>query len=232
MPSAAPPPTITIRAHAVAISGAGLEREANEDATGIHRDGELIALSDGMGGLPDGEKASIAAVKAFLRHAPLALAVATSEAVFREGFRVAQTAVQLLGTGAGATLVVARLEPGSVVVAHVGDSRAYLLRGGIARRLTTDHAIGHNLTRCLGANIGRWQPDVERHATQVGDAVMLCSDGLHGLRGEFGLVNDDMIGALWLAAGGDLEQFARRAYDLAMDEGGDDNCSVVVARTR
>lgn len=205
-------------------------REANEDCVAFRDD--VLVLSDGMGGLPAGEKASDAAVRTFVDFVKRATGKGTTEAVFREGFRVAQTAVKLVGYGAGCTLVAARVEVGSVVVAHVGDSRAYLLRGDAAIRLTTDHAIGHNLTRCLGAGIGRWEPDVERHATQAGDAVMLCSDGLHGPRGEFGIVHDGMIGGLWLAAGGDIERFARRAYDLAMREGGDDNCSVVVGWAR
>jgi PPM family protein phosphatase len=219
-----PPPIIKRSDSAVALTGIGRVREHNEDCVGLRDD--LIVLADGMGGHEHGEIASMRAVAAFLDYAKRATGKHPTEEVLREAFRVANVSVSLVPDGAGTTLVGARLEIASAYIAHTGDSRAYILRGGEAIQLTRDHGIGHLVTKCLGARMDRWEPDVRRVDTLRSDTIMLCSDGLHGL------IDDETIASLWRASGGDLERFAVDAYNEAMSEGGDDNCSIVVARSR
>ena len=223
MPTA-PPPIIKRSDSVVALTGVGRVREHNEDCVGLRDD--LIVLADGMGGHEHGEIASSRAVAAFIDYAKRAVGKFPTEAVLREAFRMANTSVSLVPDGAGTTLVGARIEEEAAYIAHTGDSRAYLLRGDEAIRLTRDHSIGHMVTKCLGARMDRWEPDVRRVETRRTDSIMLCSDGLHGM------IDDETIASLWVASRGDLERFAVDAYNEAMVMGGDDNCSIVVARSR
>lgn len=218
----APAPRIVRETNSVALTGVGRVRTNNEDCVGIRE--ELLVLSDGMGGHAHGEVASDAAVRTFLDYAKRVRSQ-RAEGVLDEAFRLAQRTVALVPDGAGCTLVAVRVEERCVVVAHTGDSRAYLLRRGNAISLTRDHAVQGMLTRCLGGG-GHvaWEPTIARIATLPGDAVMLCSDGLHGM------IDDETLGSLWDAAGGDIERFAVDAHNEAMVMGGDDNCSIVVAR--
>jgi protein phosphatase len=140
----------------------------------------------------------------------------------------------------GCTLTAALLGPRGLVVAHVGDSRGYLLRGGELRRVTDDHtlvgrlvALGriteeaarrheqrHLLLEAVG---GARDPDIDRRvlALAAGDRLLLCSDGLTDL------VSDREIGDL-LAGDGDPPAQCERLVELANGRGGVDNVTVVV----
>ncbi|HVB99361.1 MAG TPA: protein phosphatase 2C domain-containing protein, partial [Candidatus Dormibacteraeota bacterium] len=146
------------------------------------------------------------------------------------------------GAGMATTLVVCALRSGRAVVAHVGDSRCYLVRGGRATPLTRDHTVAgeqarlgllspqeekesstrHVLSRSLGT-----EPSVDveigEHFVARGDVLVLCSDGLHG----------EVNGAEMAAAvreNADLGEAARKLVSLANARGGSDNISVQLVR--
>lgn len=159
----------------------------------------LCAVADGVGGLPMGAKAARAAVQAVDRSLAMdsPLPALNGEAL-RRAVLDAHVAVQAATNGSGATtLVGAVVSHRAATIANVGDSRAYLLSGGILRQLTLDHTwaaeqargglLSHDdaarhpwrsvLTRCLG---GAMAPDVDLFDVPLacGDRLLLCSDGL------------------------------------------------------
>jgi protein phosphatase len=132
---------------------------------------------------------------------------------------------------------------GSVWIAHVGDSRAYLVREGQAHGLTQDHSLVAQLVQRgqLTAEQARTDPrrnvvtrsvgaaatiEVDAGALDqplvAGDVLLLCSDGLHGLVGE-----DELA---WYVADASLEKACSDLVTLANDRGGPDNISIVIAR--
>jgi protein phosphatase len=145
---------------------------------------------------------------------------------------------ELDGGPSGCTVVLAVITDGVVTVGHMGDSRAYLKRGGELRVLTADHSfvgaqvqaglitaaearvhpMRSRLTRALGLG-DAGAAEVHEHPLEPGDLVLLCSDGLHGL------VDDDAI-AKTLDA--DLEGSAKKLVALANKRGGTDNITVAV----
>src|SRR5262249_18634791 len=197
----------------------GLKRTQNEDSHGLwmpddeaerDRRGVLIVVADGMGGSQAGEVASRLAVDTVIKTYvesdgadPLeslhSAVVAANEAVHAES----QAHPDLTGMGTTCTAVV--VQDRHALVAHVGDSRAYLVRDGRIRQLTRDHSLvaqlvmRHELTpeqarldprrnvvtRSVGVG-----PEVEVDAERLevplvrGDTLLLCSDGLHGLVGD------------------------------------------------
>jgi protein phosphatase len=142
--------------------------------------------------------------------------------------------------GMGSTVVALHVEGSSATLAHVGDSRCYRIRGGAIAQLTRDHsllgeALQHKpdltaaelaglpknvITRALGIR-ATVKVDAQRVELEVGDLLLLCSDGLHGM------LDDDTIAD---AAGlnEDLTETCGLLVDLANDAGGTDNVSVVV----
>jgi protein phosphatase len=208
----------------------------------------LLAVADGMGGAAGGEVASAHAVDELLRavreadpakddaHTLMTAIAAANRAVFSHARR--DPALYGMGT----TLVAALIRGRWLVIGHVGDSRAYLLRGGSIRRLTADHSwvaeqvrrgelteeeaatssFRNILTRSVGV-AEQVEPELSPPlAVEPGDIVLLCSDGLHGV------VDDATIARIARAA--EPEAAARRLVDLANERGGPDNITVVVAR--
>lgn len=208
----------------------------------------LLAVADGMGGAAGGEVASAHAVDELLRvvheadpaeddaHTLMTAIAAANRAVFSHARR--DPALYGMGT----TLVAALIRGQRLVVGHVGDSRAYLIRGGSIRRLTADHSwvaeqvrrgelteeeaatssFRNILTRSVGVT-EQVEPELSPPlALAPGDIVLLCSDGLHGV------VDDATIARIAQAA--EPEAAARRLVDLANERGGPDNITVVVAR--
>lgn len=232
-----------------AQSDAGMRRPGNEDRVlaAVSPDGSrvLLAVADGVGGVAGSAIASQALVEA------LELMVSTPgeapEHVLDETVHAVHSGLIARregGESAGATTLVALLAAGgSFHVAHVGDSRAYLLRDGSLSRLTRDHSLvaeqlrsgviteaqaaesprRHVITRSVGVGSTL---DVERQGPlplREGDLFLLCSDGLHDV------ASDAEIAAL-LAAAGDINVLARDLVRFANERGGPDNISVVVAR--
>ena len=146
--------------------------------------------------------------------------------------------------GLGTTLTLAASLGWDLLLAHVGDSRAYLFRRGTLHQLTRDHTLvrelyeagmiltaltatdhlRHALTRHLGANKGA-RPDVQRLALADGDCLLLCTDGLTDM------VSEAEIGEV-LAGGGASEAMSQRLVERALAAGGNDNVTVVVAQYR
>lgn len=213
---------------AVARSDTGRVREQNEDRWLARRIGGtvLLAVADGVGGTSGGEIASAAAVET------LAATVAAPQGreTAREALaRAIQSANQMVLTRsaerghpqAASTLVAAAIRGREACVANIGDSRAYLIRGGTSRQITTDHAGGpaSSITRFLGDARGV-QPDIFVETLRPGDRLVLCSDGLTRH------VTDAEIAAH--ASSTDPAAAADLLVRLANDRGGQDNVTVLI----
>ncbi len=232
---------------AAARTDVGLRRSANEDCFALASDLGLYLVADGMGGHAAGQLASrLATAETLEAMQRVAEADATLTdklrycvaAATRQIFDTAQKKPELAGMGT--TLVAVLTGPGRVALAHVGDSRAYLVRGGRIRQLTDDHSLvaelvrrqeitpgaarghphRHVLTLALGVR-SAVEVDLAEFTPTSGDVVVLCSDGLTGL------VTDAEI-AQTVTANTDLELACERLVDLANDRGGDDNITVAL----
>src|SRR3954463_720277 len=198
-----------------ARSDVGLLREGNEDSG--YASSHLLAVADGMGGAAAGEEASSVAVAAL---ANLDDDEPSGDLLEVFGDALGRIEDQLQGLvgaeprlrGMGTTLTAMLRSGGRMGLVHVGDSRAYLLRGGVLERVTRDHTLVQSLidsgrltepeaathpqrnvlTRVLdGAH--RTEADLSIREIKAGDRVLLCSDGLSGV------VSTDTIGATLLA---------------------------------
>jgi PPM family protein phosphatase len=224
---------------------AGKVRANNEDAllVGEGRDETLFVVADGIGGFEAGEVASRIAVDVLKELAP----GASFEAAISEANRrilVAGRGDERL-SGMGTTVVAVRFggtrdEP-VAQVAHVGDSRAYLLRGGSLRPVTEDHSLVAELvrsgdltrdqaaehpqknliTRALGAD-EEVEVDTAVLPVEAGDRFLLCSDGLSDM------IPETRLGEILAEAPGDPEKPARSLVSAALDAGGADNVTVIV----
>lgn len=242
------------------LSDPGLVRPRNEDYLGYvappdstlaQSQGWLFVLADGVGGQRQGEVASRAAVQEVLggfRRAPamephgplLGRLVQAANARICETEALAGPA----GTGMSSTIVVCGLRFDRATVAHVGDSRCYLIRNGKAKSITNDHTVAneqlrlgiltadeakslhtkHVLSRSLGANLFV-KVDVTEVQVQPGDALLLCSDGLHGA------VSDSEI-AHTVSRGQDLKDVAAALVASANQQDGSDNVSIQLIAVR
>lgn len=145
--------------------------------------------------------------------------------------------------GMGTTLTVAGVLDRDLIIGHVGDSRAYLLRDHKLNQLTTDHTLAqalidagiaspgdpatrsmrHVLTAALGSMGNQMEPQVRRLRLRVGDQLLLCTDGLTDM------VKDTVIASVLLES--DSAEIACESFvDLALAEGGLDNITVIVGR--
>lgn len=145
--------------------------------------------------------------------------------------------------GMGTTCVVAALHDGKITIAHAGDSRAYLLRNGQLRQITDDHSevwqqvLAGSLTReeaarskfrnsiikAVGLSQSKVDADVETHALQDGDTILLCTDGLNIE------LNDSEIATI-LASAPTAQEASDRLVESAVRKGGGDNVTVVTLR--
>ena len=232
-----------------ARSDVGRRRRANEDCFAIAAEQGFFLVADGMGGHAAGQLASSLAAEAAVKALQI---LDGSEATLTEKLRCSvaaanreiHAAVQAKPelSGMGTTLVSLLAVEGRVALAHVGDSRAYLIRGGRIRQLTDDHSIvgelvrscqitqsdarahphRHVLTRALGVRRDV-APDLAELSSHPGDVFILCSDGLTGL------VHDEEI-AQAVSANSDLDAVCENLVNLANQRGGEDNITVVIVR--
>lgn len=216
-----------------------------------------IVVADGVGGHNAGEEASRLAIDAFVN-----LVLSTpdwlmrldeeshrAEVVRRAGERydevnqVLSDAAQIDSrlSGFATTLTLAFSLGRDLFLAHIGDSRAYLLRQGNLQQLTRDHTLAqqlldeesitpavaaqlaHVLTRCLGDHGHRVRPDLKQISLENHDRVLLCSDGLTDM------VEDAIIGEI-LGSDEPAQVICERLIQRALDAGGRDNVTVAVAR--
>lgn len=222
-----------------ACTDVGRLRQSNEDALLLAD--PVFAVADGMGGARAGEVASAMAVATLYGFAGgVDDLVAALEDVNNRIHTAAQADASLAGMGT--TTTTALVTRDELVIAHVGDSRAYLLRDGRLRQVTDDHSLVAELirrgaltpaeaerhpqrsviTRALGAEPGV-EVDVVRLAPQAGDVLLLCSDGLTGM------VGDGEIGRI-VGGPGPLPERARKLVQAANGAGGEDNVTVVLVR--
>jgi PPM family protein phosphatase len=213
-----------------ARSDAGLVRSDNEDRwlAREYAGTLLLAVADGVGGEPGGELASEAAIGALARSFAAPGFNESARGALSSAVQAANASV-LGGAGAAAspsgatTLVAAAVRGREAAIANLGDSRAYVVRGGEARQVTTDHRGDreHSITRFVGDPRGV-QPDIFVERLRPDDRVVLCSDGLtlH--------VTDAEIGRAAMAA---PEQAAGSLVALARERGGQDNVTVVIYAT-
>jgi protein phosphatase len=222
-------------------SDLGRQRQGNEDNYYVRA--PLFVVADGMGGAQAGEVASEIAVRQFEGGLPdgedpgeaLAALIRAANARIHE-----QARSDAQHAGMGTTTTAAYLTGDTVVVAHVGDSRCYLLRDGDLIRLTRDHSLVGELvargklteeqaeshpqrsviTRALGSD-----PDVDVDTFTVeahpGDVFLLCSDGLTSM------VGDESILEAVEGHRGDLDGAASELVRRANRAGGEDNITVV-----
>ena len=225
----------------------GRTRDHNEDSYGVgdaapaEQLGELLVVCDGMGGHAAGEVASKIGIDTIL-----AIYYGDStddrQLALVQAFEQANSAIFARGQGSmGTTGVAALLHHDALHVANVGDSRAYLIRDGEIRQVSRDHSFVSDqvaaglitpeqarfsphrnvITRALG-----YQPEVTvdmfRLPLQVGDMVLLSSDGMHGL------VSDAEI--LSIVTSQPPDDATQALIDLANSRGGTDNITVVMAQ--
>jgi serine/threonine protein phosphatase PrpC len=244
------------RVEAFGLSDPGLVRDTNEDCYAVVPTLGYFAVADGVGGHAAGEVASrmaIDTVRSLLEDpracwpaGPGAAAAAVDRlagGVAYANARVYDAASGEKGRqGMGTTFTGLLLLDGRVALAHVGDSRAYLLRGRRLAQLTDDHTlvaayiqagiltreeaatspIRNIISRAVGpADVV--EVDKRLLAVESGDTLLLCSDGLHGV------VEDEAIAAVLLQER-DITRAAAQLIDRANDAGGPDNVTVVLVR--
>ena len=243
------------------VTDVGRVRTNNVDCFRIVAPLQLFVLSDGMGGEAHGEVASTLAVETVVQHcvdgqknAAVTLygeqqpgwsdkTQRLSSAAHLANKKIFESAHEHPDQqGMGATLTAAWIDGSRLSIAHVGDSRAYLLRGGSLQQITSDHSLVAEqvrqgiltpaeaeqsemqsvLLRALGS-----QPDIqidaEEHGLIARDILLLCSDGLTRM-----LIEPEIAGTL--QAEPDATRAAQKLVELANDRGGADNITVVVVR--
>jgi len=223
-------------------SDLGRQRQGNEDNYYVRA--PLFVVADGMGGAQAGEVASEMAVRSFEGGLPdgdprerLVETIEAANARIHERSRADSQRA-----GMGTTLTAAYVAEDAVVVAHVGDSRCYLLRGGDLVRLTRDHSLVGELvargklteeqaeqhpqrsviTRALGPEADV-QVDVDIFPAKAGDLFLLCSDGLTSM------VHEPKLRPLFDDSDS-LETLGKRLIDAANAAGGRDNITVILFR--
>jgi len=243
------------------VTDVGRVRTNNEDSFRILEPIQLFVLSDGMGGEAHGEIASAMAVETIANYCqePQTDSGVTmggdskdswsnktrqlQRAVVQSNFQIFTSAQKNPEQrGMGATVTVAWIDGAKLSIAHVGDSRAYLLRSGNLQQLTNDHSLVAEqvrrgiitpqqaaesemqsvLLRALGAH-----PDVEVDVDETElfprDVLLMCSDGLTRM-----VTEPELAGTL--QAETDPHSAAKKLVELANERGGLDNITVIVAR--
>ncbi len=236
------------------LSDPGRVRGHNEDYLGHLHAGDrgwLFALADGVGGQERGEVASQTAVESLIEGFRGAAAGEAHGALLPRLVQTANLKVYEAGRAASpggvsmsTTIVTCALRFDRAVVAHVGDSRCYLIRHDHATALTRDHTVvaeqvrlgilsakeaagastRHLLSRSLGNDLFV-NVDSSEHQLIAGDVLALCSDGLHGA------VPANEIAHL-ITYGANLETSAQKLVALANQRDGSDNISIQLIRVR
>ena len=223
-------------------SDLGRQRQGNEDNFFVRA--PLFVVADGMGGAQAGEVASEIAVRSFDDELPNgSLPEALVSVIEQANKRIHDKArADESLHGMGTTTTAAYVDDDEVVIAHVGDSRAYLLRDGELIRLTKDHSLVGELvargklteeqaeqhpqrsviTRALGPEASV-QVDVDIFPAKAGDLFLLCSDGLTSM------VHEPKLRPLF-EDGDSLETLGKRLIDAANAAGGRDNITVILFR--
>ena len=219
----------------------GYVRDHNEDSLIIIP--PLFAVADGMGGHEAGEIASEITVNTLAELAPSHLdAEGLTAAVEAANYNVMKAPRQGIGRdGMGTTLTAAMLEGERLLIAQVGDSRAYLLHKGHLQQITRDHSLMADLieagqitpeearvhpdrsviTRAIGSDI-HMRPDIYELNVDAGDRILLCSDGLSNV-----MADQEML--FEVAHGVRKSDCCQRLLRIAKNRGAPDNVTVAMA---
>jgi protein phosphatase len=229
------------------MTDCGLVRHTNEDALYINDTHQVYAVADGLGGLPGGAETSERIVELIAQtmnqvdsadeRVDLSeLATGINQIITQEGLEAHPF------TGTGSTLTVAQIVGDQLLIAHVGDSAAYLMRNGELEKLTIDHTMAqelinregesardsmppefpHTLTRCIGQG-----DEISVDRTQIsvdpGDCILLCTDGLNKVIDE-NQIRDE------LKKGDTPEAICRNLIREANAQEGSDNITVIILK--
>jgi len=239
------------------LSDPGRTREHNEDYLGyvlpytpaqLRSHGCVFVLADGVGGQQKGEVASQLAVETVLAGFSAAKSGEAHKSLLSRLIQNANLKVYEQGqasranAGMATTIVVCALRADRAVIAHVGDSRCYLVREGRARAITRDHTVAAEQMRLgiLSANEAAVSPtrhllsrsvgndmvvnvEIDEVQVQKGDVLLQCSDGLHGA-----LLPEDA--AAIVTRNASLSTAVERLVELANQRDGSDNVSVQLIR--
>jgi serine/threonine protein phosphatase PrpC len=239
----------------------GVVRKNNEDNFGYDTRSGIFVVCDGMGGQAAGELASKIAVDTVLAYFRQSEQRNGSEVLGRGFAEVSEranalaNAVQLANkaireasardaghAGMGCTLVAVRVEGNLFSIAHVGDSRIYLVRNGAIQQLTTDHSLvmeqvrrglitleeaehvemQNVIVRALGSE-DSVEPDLADLILEAGDTLLLCSDGLSRY-----MKDSDMLDVVGRA--GNLDEACQGLIEGAKSGGSDDNITCLLVR--
>lgn len=257
-PLVAAAPSISVQARGV--TDVGRRREQNEDALLVDLEASLFIVADGMGGHAGGGTASTLAVRTIQerirearRSTPEVFASPAPDessplpALLRESVEAACRAIYLAAqedptlAGMGTTVTAALLAGRTAFVAHVGDSRCYLLRGGRIFQLSEDHSLVNEQLKAGAiteeeARTSRFRNIITRSVgfeeavlvdvvgveVERGDSMVLCCDGLSNLVGDAEILD--------VATSTDLARAPEALVELANERGGDDNITVIVVK--
>ncbi|MGE4233662.1 MAG: Stp1/IreP family PP2C-type Ser/Thr phosphatase [Bacteriovoracia bacterium] len=232
------------------VSDQGLKRTQNQDRFASIPEMNLFIVADGMGGHLGGETASELAITTIVQFFKTNKITQLPNRALKEAIREANQAIQEKSLedpalrGMGTTTTALFFYEDKLYIGHVGDSRCYLVRPGMIWQLTRDHSLVQEklragmitrdqvktdkmknvITRSVGFE-NDVEVDIYEYSPSPKDAFVVCSDGLHGL------VSDDEICKIVSDAIQDnnqLENSARKLVQLANENGGDDNVTVVV----
>jgi serine/threonine protein phosphatase PrpC len=251
-----------MKVKAYGLTHVGRQRQHNEDTFLVADEAKLFLVADGMGGHAAGEIASRIAVDSiseFIVHTkeddgtwPHAYDEHYTRTTNRlvAALRMANTRVleamrkDARLRGMGTTVVACMADGEKISIAHVGDSRAYMIRKGKISRITSDHSwvfeqvqagmlteaeaekhpLRNVITRALGGALSV-NPDASEIDSKPGDVYLLCSDGLTGM------VPEEEILTLVAANTDDLEKACGELVDVANEHGGLDNVTVILVKT-
>jgi len=249
-----------MKAISAGLTDVGRKRSHNEDSYLIDEELQLFIVADGMGGHAGGGTASRMAVETIdgiMRKAkdsadnPFVRSATLQDALIPEVFRgsVEQACAAIFQEaqkqprlqGMGTTVISLLVQDEYAFFAHVGDSRAYLMRGDLIQQVSEDHSLVNEqikagmitpeeaknsrykniITRSVGFE-PEVQVDVMGVVCQPGDTFLLCSDGLANL-----VEDREMLEAV---RSGPLDEAPKKLVALANDRGGDDNITVIVVK--
>jgi PPM family protein phosphatase len=251
-----------MRAVAAGLTDVGLQRDHNEDSFAILQDHELYIVADGMGGHRAGDVASKLATEAIVDFFRATAAedftwpfhfdsrMSEEENRLLTGIKIANRQIVERSSrsrechGMGTTVVGALFsgKKGKMYIGHVGDSRAYRVRGGEIRQMTRDHSLVNDyllampelteeqkselpknvITRALGMQ-EHVSVDLQGDDASVGDCYVLCSDGLSGM------IEDAEILEI-VSRSQNIDEACRKLIALANEHGGEDNITAVLVK--
>jgi len=233
--------------HVNSLTNIGLVRKANEDNFLTDKNRGLFVVADGMGGHEAGELASSMAIKTLDGFLTPEVIAAQKSSGLCQAIQKAneliyhESKINNSCAGMGTTITAALFVDDILYVAHIGDSRAYLIRDKNIRLLTKDHSLvaellrqgeltekeayhhphRNVLTRALGTE-KEVEIDLNEFQVKPGDLILLCTDGLYNL------VQDQEILQEITVNGSDLKRSVNQLVKTALERGGADNITVVL----